>query len=255
MTGVRRPFRVTGSAAASLGINALLIAALLNLGMGRAPRREEGAALTVMSLAALKGVEQGAEQAEAAQATAQPEAPVPTQVPPPTPVSPPQPVPPPMVAIPSALSLPVAVAPAAPSTPAAAAAPSSQPAARAAPVMAASAGAPPARRGIADGLNANAPAGNSRAYAARVRSWLYAHKIYPRRARMRHEEGVVKVRFVIDRAGMLIEGRVISSSGRASLDEEAAAMLHRASPYPKAPADISGDRIEFTAPVEFVLPV
>jgi protein TonB len=72
---------------------------------------------------------------------------------------------------------------------------------------------------------------------------------------MRHEEGVVKVRFVIDRAGMLIEGRVISSSGRASLDEEAAAMLHRASPYPKAPSDISGDRIEFTAPVEFVLPV
>lgn len=254
MGGARSPLRNGGPAAASLAINALLIAALLGLGMNRAPRQDDGPSLTVMSLAALKGVEQGAEQSEAAEATPQPEAPVPTEALPPTPVSPPQPVPPPMVAIPSALSQPVSAAPVAPSVQAAPAAPPSQAPARAA-TMAANAGAPPARRGVADGLDANAPAGNSRAYAARVRSWLYAHKIYPRRAKMRHEEGVVKVRFVIDRAGVLIEGRVIGSSGRAALDEEAAAMLQRASPFPKAPADVSGERIEFTAPVEFVLPV
>lgn len=92
-------------------------------------------------------------------------------------------------------------------------------------------------------------------YAAKYSSWLYAHKLYPRRARMRREEGVVRVRFVIDRAGLLLEGYVVASSGRASLDEEAAAMMQRASPFPKAPRDIGGERIEFTAPIEFVLPV
>jgi protein TonB len=106
-----------------------------------------------------------------------------------------------------------------------------------------------------DGLDVEAPPGTSRAYAARVRSWLFAHKIYPRRARMRREEGIVRVRFIIDRAGVLLEGQIIQSSGRPSLDDEANAMMQRASPYPKAPRDIPGDRIEFTAPIEFMLPV
>ncbi|WP_139139405.1 energy transducer TonB, partial [Sphingobium phenoxybenzoativorans] len=115
--------------------------------------------------------------------------------------------------------------------------------------------APTARRGAADGLDVSAPPGASRNYAAKVRSWLYAHKIYPRRARMRHEEGRVQVRFVIDRAGVLIEGVIIQGSGNGALDEEAAAMMRRASPFPKAPGDVPGERIEFVAPIEFILPV
>lgn len=72
---------------------------------------------------------------------------------------------------------------------------------------------------------------------------------------MRREEGIVRVRFVINRTGTLLEGHIIESSGRASLDDEASAMMQRASPYPKAPLDVPGDRIEFTAPIEFTLPV
>lgn len=71
---------------------------------------------------------------------------------------------------------------------------------------------------------------------------------------MRREEGTVQVRFVIDRAGMLIEATVVRGSGHASLDAEADAMMHRAAPYPQAPADVGGDRIEFLAPVAFILP-
>jgi len=44
MTGVRRPFRVTGPAAASLGINALLIAALLLVERWFAPSRKRAIA-------------------------------------------------------------------------------------------------------------------------------------------------------------------------------------------------------------------
>ena len=99
-----------------------------------------------------------------------------------------------------------------------------------------------------------APSGTSRSYAAKVRSWLYAHKIYPRRARMRREEGRVQVRFVLDRTGMLLEGAVVQGSGNAVLDDEAEAMLRRASPYPRAPVELPGERIEFTAPIIFSLP-
>jgi periplasmic protein TonB len=41
-------FRISGPAAASLLVNGLLIAALLNLGMGQAARRQESPALTVL---------------------------------------------------------------------------------------------------------------------------------------------------------------------------------------------------------------
>lgn len=90
-------------------------------------------------------------------------------------------------------------------------------------------------------------------YAARIRSWLLAHKIYPRGARMRRQEGVVQVRFVLDRRGGLIEGRIVGSSGSELLDREGLAMLARAVPYPAAPDEVRGDRIEFTAAIEFQL--
>jgi protein TonB len=119
---------------------------------------------------------------------------------------------------------------------------------------AAASAAPLPYRGAADGLDVKAPPGTSRSYAAKVRSWLYAHKIYPRRARMRREEGRVQVRFVIDRTGMLLEGAIVQGSGNTVLDYEAEAMLRRASPYPGAPAELPGERIEFTAPIIFTLP-
>lgn len=253
MIRAAHPFRIGGPAAASLLVNALLIAALLNLGMGHVSRRVESPAMTVLSLALLKGVEQGKEEAE----TAAPTTPAAVPPPPVDPLPAAQPtaiatIVPPVVAVPSRLSLPMPAQPtAAPAISTAQAA--SQPA-RAATPAASSAAESPARPGAADGLDVKAPAGTSRSYAAKVRSWLYAHKIYPRRARMRREEGQVQVRFVLDRAGMLLVGAVIQKSGNAVLDEEAEAMLRRASPYPRAPAELPGERIEFTVPIIFTLP-
>lgn len=252
MAGAAHPFRIGGPAAASLLINAFLIAALLNLGMGHVSRRDETPALTVLSLALLKGAEQDKQEAKVAAST-------PAAVPP-SPADPlPTPQPkasaasPPVVAVPSSVFLPMPVQQAAaPASNAALAA--ALPARPAMAAVAASPAASPARRGVADGLDVKAPPGSSRSYAAKIRSWLYAHKIYPRRARMRREEGQVQVRFVLDRAGILLEGAVIQGSGNAVLDEEAEAMLRRASPYPRAPAELPGERIEFTAPISFTLP-
>ena len=253
MAGAAHPFRIGGPAAASLLVNALLIATLLNLGMGHVSRRAESRPMTVLSLALLKGVEQGEEEAETAASS------TPAAVPPPPadPLPAPQPatvasVAPPVVAVPSRLTLSMPVQPVV--APTASAAPAASQPTRPAMAAAAPSAASPARRGAADGLDVKAPPGTSRSYAAKVRSWLYAHKIYPRRARMRREEGQVQVRFVLDRAGMLLEGAVIQGSGNAVLDEEAEAMLRRASPYPRAPAELPGERIEFTAPIIFTLP-
>lgn len=238
-------------------MTAATFAGLITIGLAstaRKPHRER--ALTVLDLAVLKGSETAeADAAAPAEAAPQPPAETTPPVEPPQPPPVPTPAPPPIVPMPAR---PVAVS-IAPPTPPAAAAPSPASAApaavTAAPARTAqrSEAAAPQRKGARDGMDVDAPAGNSRAYAARVRSWLLAHQVYPRYAKMRRLEGSVGVRFVLDRSGRLIEGALTGPSGLASLDAEGAAMLRRASPYPAAPTDVPGERITFNVAIDFRL--
>jgi protein TonB len=59
------------------------------------------------------------------------------------------------------------------------------------------------------------------------------------------------VTFTIDRSGNLISDKVTESTGFPLLDEAAIAMLHRAQPFPPAPAELSDDSFTFTLPVIF----
>jgi protein TonB len=117
--------------------------------------------------------------------------------------------------------------------------------------------APPSKPAPPAGGTVNAPVSLSGAqgdaYGARVRTHLEAHKIYPRGAKRLRQTGVVTVRFVIDREGRVISSRIVSPSGVLALDEEALAMLARASPVPRPPAGVPGARIEMRTPVEFSL--
>lgn len=122
-----------------------------------------------------------------------------------------------------------------------------------APSASAPAAAPAQRQGTREGLDIDARNGTSLDYASRLRAWLEAHKTYPKRARMRREEGVVHVHFAVDRQGRLLGGDVVRSSGYASLDAEALAMLGRSNPFPGAPHTVRGERIEVSTPVEFFL--
>lgn len=253
MQGERPAWRQGLPAAASLAVNALLAAALLSLGMGRGSQEQRrDPAMTVVSFAAVKGTDQGEEEAEAADPAKTNPAPQPlaAAVPPPLTPALSQSEKPAVISPPAVLPSRPAVAAA--SAPGAASA-SQQSAAQAASAAAPTAAASFARRGAADGLDVRAPSGDGRNYAARIRSWLYAHKTYPRRARMRREEGVVQVRFTVDRAGLLLEGAIVRGSGNGVLDEEAMATLRRSSPFPQAPREVVGDRIEFTVPIEFAL--
>ncbi|MGK6356378.1 TonB family protein [Sphingomonas sp. DT-207] len=227
-----------GLSAAACGA---VVAAFALIGVAREETRTPAPAMTLIALGAESGEETPAEPAPA---IAEPLPPTPKQVQQPAPS--PAPLPEPILRTPALMpvSAPVAAPAPAPAAPAPAPARPAAPAAQSASLP--SQAAP-------NGASTGAAHGKSRAYAARIRAWLLAHQTYPRHARMRRQEGIVRVRFVLDRDGRLLEGRVVSSSGVDLLDREGLAMLSRAVPYPKAPDEVAGDRIEFSAPIEFLL--
>jgi protein TonB len=80
---------------------------------------------------------------------------------------------------------------------------------------------------------------------------LNRHKRYPDAARARKVQGAVSVAFTIDRTGSVLDVRITSSSGSPVLDEEALAVVRRASPLPPPPSTMKDAALHLTLPVEF----
>lgn len=101
------------------------------------------------------------------------------------------------------------------------------------------------------------PAVNASSAADTWQGRLLAHlerlKRYPPEARARRLQGVAYVRFTMDREGRVLSSAIERSSGQPAFDREALALLQRAQPLPKPPAEISGDRITLSVPVEFFM--
>jgi periplasmic protein TonB len=90
------------------------------------------------------------------------------------------------------------------------------------------------------------------AYVGRLSALLERHKRYPKEALSRREQGVAQVFFSLDRQGRVIDSRIVRSSGSATLDAEALALLQRAQPFPAWPAGQSVDHLDLTVPVRFL---
>ncbi|HSM26699.1 MAG TPA: energy transducer TonB [Thioalkalivibrio sp.] len=90
-------------------------------------------------------------------------------------------------------------------------------------------------------------------YAANLQAWLERHKHYPRRARLRREEGVTLLYFVVNRNGEVLDYRIEQSSGHLSLDEEVLAMIRRAQPLLPFPDFLPRESMELVVPVQFSL--
>jgi protein TonB len=103
------------------------------------------------------------------------------------------------------------------------------------------------------GQGAGTGAGGARNYYGQLAAWLNRHKRYPSRARRMRQQGTVQVRFTIDRNGRVVSHQVIASSGHPLLDQEAAAMLERASPMPRMPPTLAHQRLTITLPIAFNL--
>lgn len=113
----------------------------------------------------------------------------------------------------------------------------------------ASQNATPAQTAQAGGIGA----GQSSAlhhYFSQVASHLSRHKRFPPEARALGHRGIATVTFTVDGNGDVEAVSLVRSSGAASLDEEAQAMVKRASPFPAPP---SGQGMAFTVPVNFDL--
>lgn len=81
---------------------------------------------------------------------------------------------------------------------------------------------------------------------------LEKYRRYPARARAARQQGVVYVRFRMNRVGYVLSASVLRSSGVFPLDRAALDTLHRAQPLPAIPQN-KPDELELTVPVEFFL--
>ncbi len=116
------------------------------------------------------------------------------------------------------------------------------------------AGAPSAPGAGGGGTSGKADGGKSKdRYYAELAAWLERHKRYPPQARKMRQEGIVRVRFVIDRNGKVISHRIESSSGHTALDLAASELLRRASPMPAIPASMGQSRLEIVVPIAYRL--
>jgi protein TonB len=92
----------------------------------------------------------------------------------------------------------------------------------------------------------------SNAYMALLLGHLERFKRYP--ASAHGAAGKVLVKFEIDREGRVIGVDVAQSSGNEALDQEAVAIVRRASPFPPFPAAKPGAQDTYTWPATFYRP-
>lgn len=112
--------------------------------------------------------------------------------------------------------------------------------------------AAPARTAPAAPPAPTAPAAEMTRWQGLLMAHLERHKRYPRDARMRRQEGVVAVRFVMDSSGRVLSAVIERPSGVESLDRETLALLERAQPMPHPPGG-TGERVDLVVPVQFQL--
>jgi protein TonB len=90
-------------------------------------------------------------------------------------------------------------------------------------------------------------------YLARLMAHLNAYKHYPRSALLRHEQGTVRLRFIMDRMGNVKSYEVVGSSGFPDLDDEARSVIQNAQPLPPVPPNYPGTNLDLVLPLVFSL--
>lgn len=88
-------------------------------------------------------------------------------------------------------------------------------------------------------------------YYSKLKAYLDRYKRYPHAARLRREQGVVQVKFNLNRDGHILSYAVVKSSGFAALDEEAQSLMARAGRLPPFPDDMTEERLEVHLPIAF----
>ncbi len=177
-------------------------------------------------------------------ATSQPVAQLQPDYVPPQTQTPPIEIPPVRAPLPSnPVTVPIAAppSPARQSAPAPAAAPANPAPAVAAPGTSTAQGSDPrARQQEAD-------------YFSLVSAHLNRRKSYPPEARQARQQGVVTVRFTVDRSGGVSGISIKRSSGHDILDSATLALVQRVAPLPRMPASMQRDSVTLSLPIDYSL--
>jgi TonB family protein len=96
-------------------------------------------------------------------------------------------------------------------------------------------------------------AADRKEFAAKLFGHLNRYKRYPASARMKRQEGVVSLRFTMNRDGHVLSFEIAKSSGSDALDKETLELIKRAEPLPAIPAAFGRDTLDLVVPVEFFL--
>lgn len=92
------------------------------------------------------------------------------------------------------------------------------------------------------------------AYRDKMRLKLNGLTIYPKTIAEKHLiEGRVVVRFVLNRAGELLETEIIESSNHVELDDAVKQMIQIAQPFAPLPDEMKNDKVAFAFPVTIEL--
>jgi protein TonB len=90
-------------------------------------------------------------------------------------------------------------------------------------------------------------------YYQMLMAYLARKKAYPPEARQARQQGVVTIRFTVDRNGNVSGEGVKRSSGFAVLDSATLALLRRVSPLPAMPSSMNRDSVTVSLPIEYSL--
>ncbi|MBH2811596.1 energy transducer TonB [Serratia liquefaciens] len=91
-------------------------------------------------------------------------------------------------------------------------------------------------------------------WESQVKGLLNRIKRYPSDAQRRRRTGMPQVVFTVDAQGRVSDLRLQASSGTASLDREALAVVTRAQPLPQPPVEmLQQDKVRVTMPIDFNL--
>lgn len=93
--------------------------------------------------------------------------------------------------------------------------------------------------------------------AADYYSVLMAHlqrkKRYPSEARQARQQGIVTVRFTVNRDGAVTASSIKRSSGHDLLDQATLDLMQRVSPLPPIPRDMQRDSLTIALPIDYAL--
>lgn len=90
-------------------------------------------------------------------------------------------------------------------------------------------------------------------YFALVSAHLNRRKVYPPEARKARQQGVVTVRFTVDRNGGVSGASIKRSSGHDILDRATLDLLQRVAPLPRMPSGMQRQSITLSLPIDYSL--